>query len=183
MTSGGTLSWPRREDCSSSSESGRAAGFDRWRPFRDVKFFGFDSFEGLPEAWSTYQAGTFDLGGELPHSIDREANEFSGQRRSPAAGGLPARSPERSPHDQIGDQSEPTDPEPAEPQPCRTAVLPPPCSSSPPPCSSWASAPRATATTKPPRRPPPVARPAPPARHEHAHRARAARHRRRHQRS
>jgi hypothetical protein len=33
---------------------------------RDVQFFGFDSFEGLPEAWSTRQAGTFDLGGEPP---------------------------------------------------------------------------------------------------------------------
>lgn len=33
---------------------------------RDVPFYGFDSFEGLPEDWSIYQAGYFDLGGQLP---------------------------------------------------------------------------------------------------------------------
>ena len=33
---------------------------------RDVQFFGFDSFEGLPEPWSVYDAGTFDVGGALP---------------------------------------------------------------------------------------------------------------------
>jgi hypothetical protein len=33
---------------------------------REVPFYGFDSFEGLPEAWSLYEAGEFDLGGEQP---------------------------------------------------------------------------------------------------------------------
>jgi hypothetical protein len=33
---------------------------------RAVPFFGFDSFEGLPEPWSLYQAGEFDLHGDLP---------------------------------------------------------------------------------------------------------------------
>jgi hypothetical protein len=33
---------------------------------RDVAFYGFDSFEGLPEPWSLYEAGEFDLGGDLP---------------------------------------------------------------------------------------------------------------------
>lgn len=30
------------------------------------RFYGFDSFEGLPEAWSDREAGHFDLGGQLP---------------------------------------------------------------------------------------------------------------------
>jgi hypothetical protein len=33
---------------------------------RDERFYGFDSFEGLPEPWSVYGAGTFDTGGVLP---------------------------------------------------------------------------------------------------------------------
>lgn len=33
---------------------------------RDVPFYGFDSFEGLPAPWSVYQAGQFDLGGDQP---------------------------------------------------------------------------------------------------------------------
>ncbi|MBN1530840.1 MAG: class I SAM-dependent methyltransferase [Thermoleophilaceae bacterium] len=33
---------------------------------REERFFGFDSFEGLPEPWSVYGAGTFDLSGSLP---------------------------------------------------------------------------------------------------------------------
>jgi hypothetical protein len=33
---------------------------------REVPFYGFDSFEGLPEPWSTHKAGQFDVGGELP---------------------------------------------------------------------------------------------------------------------
>jgi hypothetical protein len=33
---------------------------------RDVPFYGFDSFEGLPESWSLYKAGMFDLEGALP---------------------------------------------------------------------------------------------------------------------
>jgi hypothetical protein len=37
---------------------------------RPVHFFGFDSFEGLPEAWSTLKAGEFDLGGQLPEMPD-----------------------------------------------------------------------------------------------------------------
>ncbi|HEX4011441.1 MAG TPA: class I SAM-dependent methyltransferase [Solirubrobacteraceae bacterium] len=37
---------------------------------RPVQFCGFDSFEGLPEAWSTLKAGEFDLGGQLPDMPD-----------------------------------------------------------------------------------------------------------------
>jgi hypothetical protein len=33
---------------------------------RPVTFHGFDSFEGLPEPWSTYDKGYFDLEGRLP---------------------------------------------------------------------------------------------------------------------
>jgi hypothetical protein len=33
---------------------------------RDVPFYGFDSFEGLPEPWSVFGSGYFDLGGALP---------------------------------------------------------------------------------------------------------------------
>jgi hypothetical protein len=33
---------------------------------RDVQFYGFDSFEGLPEPWSVYGKGVFDLAGQLP---------------------------------------------------------------------------------------------------------------------
>jgi hypothetical protein len=36
------------------------------RSFPHYTFYGFDSFEGLPEAWSTRKIGHFDLGGELP---------------------------------------------------------------------------------------------------------------------
>lgn len=32
----------------------------------DVRFFGFDSFEGLPSPWSFYPKGYFDLKGTLP---------------------------------------------------------------------------------------------------------------------
>jgi hypothetical protein len=33
---------------------------------RDVRFYGFDSFEGLPEPWSVFDKGYFDLAGQLP---------------------------------------------------------------------------------------------------------------------
>lgn len=36
------------------------------RTFRDRTFYGFDSFEGLPEPWSQQGAGHFSLGGRLP---------------------------------------------------------------------------------------------------------------------
>lgn len=42
----------------------------RWLRFlageRPVQFYGFDSFEGLPEPWSIRPTGTFDLKGEMP---------------------------------------------------------------------------------------------------------------------
>lgn len=34
--------------------------------FPDRKFYGFDSFEGLPQNWSTLEPGYFDLGGIAP---------------------------------------------------------------------------------------------------------------------
>ncbi len=33
---------------------------------KQVRFYGFDSFEGIPEAWSVYPKHHFDLGGCLP---------------------------------------------------------------------------------------------------------------------
>jgi len=44
----------------------RADWINRFAKMRDVQFFGFDSFEGLPEPWSTMPAATFSLGGALP---------------------------------------------------------------------------------------------------------------------
>lgn len=37
--------------------------------FPDRRFYGFDSFEGLPEAWSTLPQGHFDMGGAVPQGL------------------------------------------------------------------------------------------------------------------
>jgi hypothetical protein len=44
----------------------KGAWLSQMAAVRDVPFYGFDSFEGLPEPWSVYQAGEFDLGGDKP---------------------------------------------------------------------------------------------------------------------
>lgn len=48
----------------------RADWINKFAAMRDVPFYGFDSFEGLPEAWSTMPAATFSLGGVLPPVAD-----------------------------------------------------------------------------------------------------------------
>ena len=45
----------------------------------DSRFFGFDSFEGLPENWTKiHQKGSFDVGGELPDIDDPRVNFVKG---------------------------------------------------------------------------------------------------------
>ncbi len=39
-------------------------------PDESVRFVGFDSFDGLPEAWGTKSEGSFDQGGQPPHFSD-----------------------------------------------------------------------------------------------------------------
>jgi O-methyltransferase len=42
---------------------------------RDTRFFGFDCFQGLPEAWGSAPARTFDVGGLVP-KIDDDRVKF-----------------------------------------------------------------------------------------------------------
>jgi Macrocin-O-methyltransferase (TylF) len=44
----------------------KGAWLSQMAAIRDVPFYGFDSFEGLPEPWAFHEAGQFDLGGDLP---------------------------------------------------------------------------------------------------------------------
>jgi hypothetical protein len=41
-------------------------------------FVGFDTFVGLPEAWLTYKAGTFDVGGRVPDIRDNRVSFMAG---------------------------------------------------------------------------------------------------------
>ena len=41
----------------------------------DARFFGFDSFQGLPEQWGVVPTGTFDTGGKMP-KIDDDRLKF-----------------------------------------------------------------------------------------------------------
>jgi hypothetical protein len=64
----------RRDAVLAAPEQGLFLEFGVWQGswlrqmavVRDVTFHGFDSFEGLPEPWSIYGKGFFDLKGELP---------------------------------------------------------------------------------------------------------------------
>ncbi len=44
----------------------------------DSRFFGFDTFTGLPEDWGNYKRGTFSLGGEIPTVNDSRASLYKG---------------------------------------------------------------------------------------------------------
>jgi len=44
----------------------KGAWLSQMAAIREVPFYGFDSFEGLPEPWAFHEAGQFDLGGDLP---------------------------------------------------------------------------------------------------------------------
>jgi Macrocin-O-methyltransferase (TylF) len=64
----------RRDAVLAAPEDGLFVEFGVWQgnwlrqlaAMRDVQFFGFDSFEGLPAAWSMDLDQRFDLGGKLP---------------------------------------------------------------------------------------------------------------------
>jgi Methyltransferase domain len=68
----------RRDAVLAAPEDGLFVEFGVWEgnwlrqmaSVRDVRFYGFDSFEGLPEAWADVPAGSFDLGGRLPEVPD-----------------------------------------------------------------------------------------------------------------
>jgi O-methyltransferase len=42
------------------------------------RFFGFDSFEGLPEQWGPMEKGAFDVGGTIPRIEDERVEFFKG---------------------------------------------------------------------------------------------------------
>ena len=44
----------------------------------DSKLHGFDSFEGLPDAWGIHQKGYFDTGGRIPQIDDPRVRFFKG---------------------------------------------------------------------------------------------------------
>lgn len=44
----------------------------------DSRFFGFDTFTGLPEDWGNYKKGTFDLEGKIPVVNDERAQLYKG---------------------------------------------------------------------------------------------------------
>jgi len=44
----------------------------------ESQFFGFDSFEGLPEAWLTNEQGKFSRGGHLPRADDSRVTYVKG---------------------------------------------------------------------------------------------------------
>jgi hypothetical protein len=64
----------RRDAVAAAPEGGLFLEFGVWQgswlrqmaAVRDAPFYGFDSFEGLPEPWSVYEKGFFDLEGRLP---------------------------------------------------------------------------------------------------------------------
>lgn len=52
-------------------------------------FYGFDSFEGLPEDWRDTKADRFDLGGNIPHIDDERVKFVKGWFRDTVPGLLP----------------------------------------------------------------------------------------------
>jgi O-methyltransferase len=44
----------------------------------DSRFFGFDSFEGLPQQWGSMEKGAFDLGGDIPQINDERLKFIKG---------------------------------------------------------------------------------------------------------
>lgn len=59
----------------------RGETLDRWSKLNinpDSLFYGFDSFEGIPEQWRSRPQGYFDLGGRIPHFEDRRINCVKG---------------------------------------------------------------------------------------------------------
>jgi hypothetical protein len=78
----------RREAVAGAPDGGLFLEFGVWSgswlrqmaAVRDVPFYGFDSFAGLPEPWSTYQQGHFDLQGvppDMPANVELVVGWFS----------------------------------------------------------------------------------------------------------
>jgi hypothetical protein len=58
-----------------------------------ARFFGFDSFEGLPENWAHFEAGHFSTGGRTPSTIDSRVEFVKGWFQNTSrdfVGSLPA---------------------------------------------------------------------------------------------
>jgi len=61
---------------------------------RDSRFFGFDSFEGLPERWNAHNVkGAFDLGGAMPQISDDRVKFVKGWFQDTVPGFLESFSP------------------------------------------------------------------------------------------
>jgi hypothetical protein len=63
----------------------KGASIEAWTKLstnRKSRFFGFDSFSGLPEEWKTFfvtfNAGTFDTGGKIPELGDQRVSFIKG---------------------------------------------------------------------------------------------------------
>lgn len=56
-------------------EGGTMRSWLRLNAHPDSRFFGFDTFTGLPEKWGTWDKGAFDAGGKLPE-IDDDRVQF-----------------------------------------------------------------------------------------------------------
>ncbi len=55
----------------------------------DSRFWGFDTFEGLPERYGTYAEGTFSLGGNFPDITDPRVQFIKGLFQNTLANTLP----------------------------------------------------------------------------------------------
>jgi hypothetical protein len=75
-------------------EFGVSAGSSlRWRVensrHSDSTFVGFDSFEGLPEAWGNWPKGSFSTDGRVQTSLTHAATSSKGYFTSPCRAGSP----------------------------------------------------------------------------------------------